>query len=321
LMLPSFILAGRRPLCRCVRLDLAPHPVRPGPRHLPLSERRRWCVLLSPFLLTSIDPELSRLLLFSSPDLVAQNPIANAALGGALKSRLALAINSSANKCPTVEHGTAICSRTCDFTASPFLFRFPTLRSPTELTCSLALLSFPQCNKGYTKSGSVCVPNTPAPSPTPTVNLGRRSRSALARGKEICSRRAGFEMCPIAGRNDAFDCVDTRSGLETCGGESSVWILLPHLPHLAHRDSSTDSLSSVRSSSSGCPQAYPSLLFFNSPSGFTSSASIGTDCSAIPNVDSVSCSRGSCLVESCLNGFKLSDDRSSCIPDPFYRRV
>jgi hypothetical protein len=81
-------------------------------------------------------PTLVRLLRFPSPplhlsaqtraeaprlspsDFAAANPAVNAALGGTLKATLAAAINSSANKCPTVEHSSRVCAQTCDFTVS-----------------------------------------------------------------------------------------------------------------------------------------------------------------------------------------------------------
>ena len=39
----------------------------------------------------------------------------------------------------------------------------------------------------------------------------------------------------------------------------------------------------------------------------------GRDCTAIPGVNSVECSVGSCLVHSCVEGWEVSEDASSCI--------
>ncbi|KAI0373823.1 hypothetical protein BV20DRAFT_678096 [Pilatotrama ljubarskyi] len=44
------------------------------------------------------------------------------------------------------------------------------------------------------------------------------------------------------------------------------------------------------------------------------SADGGRDCSAIPNVDSVTCRRGACVIGRCAPGYVVSENGSSCIP-------
>lgn len=39
----------------------------------------------------------------------------------------------------------------------------------------------------------------------------------------------------------------------------------------------------------------------------------GRDCTAIEHVSSVKCADGQCLVRACRQGYKVSDDRSSCV--------
>ncbi|WVR05898.1 hypothetical protein IAU60_002924 [Kwoniella sp. DSM 27419] len=54
----------------------------------------------------------------------------------------------------------------------------------------------------------------------------------------------------------------------------------------------------------GC--MYPSVSMDNTPQA------IGTDCTAIPNIDIVSCIHGSCLIEACAKGFQLASNGTSC---------
>jgi hypothetical protein len=42
-------------------------------------------------------------------------------------------------------------------------------------------------------------------------------------------------------------------------------------------------------------------------------ASAGRDCSAIPNVDAVSCANSACVIEACKPGFALSADGRDCV--------
>ncbi|TFK48053.1 hypothetical protein OE88DRAFT_598954 [Heliocybe sulcata] len=50
------------------------------------------------------------------------------------------------------------------------------------------------------------------------------------------------------------------------------------------------------------------------PRGGNRSADGGRDCSAIPNVDDVICSRGSCNILKCSKGSVLSADKENCVP-------
>ncbi|EPQ61267.1 hypothetical protein GLOTRDRAFT_32348 [Gloeophyllum trabeum ATCC 11539] len=53
----------------------------------------------------------------------------------------------------------------------------------------------------------------------------------------------------------------------------------------------------------------------------TPSTDGGRDCSAIPHVDDVSCSNGTCKIRKCSRGFMLSEDQDNCIPARQKRKV
>ncbi|EIW59555.1 uncharacterized protein TRAVEDRAFT_147597 [Trametes versicolor FP-101664 SS1] len=115
----------------------------------------------------------------------------------------------------------------------------------------------------------------------------KRAPRALPRE---CAR--GHQSCPIygvraggAGYVRGHECVDVRSDLESCGG----------------------------------------CVADDAPANGERSAGGGRDCSAIPHVDSVTCSAGACVIGRCEQGFSVSADGSRCVRSlsvqaAYYRR-
>ncbi|KAI0770393.1 hypothetical protein C8Q74DRAFT_1369565 [Fomes fomentarius] len=140
----------------------------------------------------------------------------------------------------------------------------------------LGATSAQQCGKspgsGLTQckmSGEKC-PNGGGSSPT-GMYRGRSVR------RDACPK--GHKNCPVYGLTPhgrgylrAYECVDVRNDLESCGGCAAN----------------------------------------DSPFG-ERAADGGRDCSAIPNVDSVTCMGGECVIAKCSNGHRLSPDGANCV--------
>ncbi|KAL7411105.1 hypothetical protein BDY24DRAFT_417443 [Mrakia frigida] len=124
----------------------------------------------------------------------------------------------------------------------------------------------------------------------------------LQKGEEECERREGgkgaWKFCPVGevsahalqGEVHGWECLNVASGLESCGGCPSNSALISGQGSHAAPHPALDALAIAAS-----------LLLL--PRDVT----IGQDCSAIPNVNSVECIQGSCVVNSCLHGFTLSE--------------
>ncbi|EJT98110.1 hypothetical protein DACRYDRAFT_118871 [Dacryopinax primogenitus] len=84
---------------------------------------------------------------------------------------------------------------------------------------------------------------------------------------------AGERVCGTANGKSQWECVNVLSELESCGGCTYA----PPFPELA------------------------------------ATTPLGTDCTSIPHVADVRCSRGACVVQKCDDGFVPSSDRSTCI--------
>ncbi|KAH9892002.1 hypothetical protein C8Q73DRAFT_100038 [Cubamyces lactineus] len=90
----------------------------------------------------------------------------------------------------------------------------------------------------------------------------------------------GQRSCPLYGSRDGVgvpkghECVDVRRDLESCGG---------------------------------CVALDDSLFGERTADG-------GRDCSAIPNVDSVTCRAGECVIGRCVPGYVVSADGERCVP-------
>lgn len=134
---------------------------------------------------------------------------------------------------------------------------------------------YPQCPKNYEwcspEWACVPVPTKPTPSPPkPSKKPGKGKREAqVKRIEEIPLPKmcpVGYDACPIptaTGLSADYECIDTTSELESCGGCASL--------------------------------------------------GEGQDCTAIPGVWNVACTRGQCQVSSCAPGFTLSKAEGRCI--------
>ncbi|KAF8955041.1 hypothetical protein BDZ97DRAFT_1765558 [Flammula alnicola] len=132
--------------------------------------------------------------------------------------------------------------------------------APPNMSCNGVCGSFPQ------GCGSA-VPNS----------MKKRTESIVTIGqaKAICPHDAA--VCGIPGRENtfAFECIDTKTTKDSCGG-----CMVPH---------SFFEAEPVRQSS-------------------------GKDCSSITNVKSSSCSNGGCVVHSCNDGWLPSPTNDECVP-------
>ncbi|KAI4524958.1 hypothetical protein K525DRAFT_291240 [Schizophyllum commune Loenen D] len=119
-------------------------------------------------------------------------------LKGPLKAALALLINTDPTRaqCPPVPpHASRVCK--------------------VDDPCGI------QCDKGYTRHGNVCCPPSGCPSAALTRPNKRRLSSRVTTYEEAqktCSARES--VCGIAGHEGTldFECVDTTSTLDSCGG-------------------------------------------------------------------------------------------------------
>lgn len=89
----------------------------------------------------------------------------------------------------------------------------------------------PQCPPGWGWNGgsTCCTPHTPTPpAPTPSSKPGKggyhgHKRAHKARNVSLCPN--SMEACPIAGLTgltDDWECLDTRTELQSCGGCAST---------------------------------------------------------------------------------------------------
>ena len=131
---------------------------------------------------------------------------------------------------------------------------------------------------------------TGACGPAPTAVLGRatyKRKQAVKLWHTYCTGQ-GASACGVLGTRDGWECIDTMSDLESC---ASFFCLF------------ATCLFSEQSAGGGCVI----------PLG--QEAASGTDCSALPGVQDVSCVRGKCVVERCQEGFALLPaDNSRCEP-------
>ncbi|WVF70466.1 hypothetical protein IAT40_005256 [Kwoniella sp. CBS 6097] len=124
----------------------------------------------------------------------------------------------------------------------------PPTCSTTEILCN---------SKCYPRSSYTC------PSGLPVAITSKRAESCPV----------GFSKCAVGALGaNMWECVDTKSDIESCGG---------------------------------CMYPTPSLT---NPMAL----SVGTDCTSIPNVSGVSCNSGACLIDSCAKGYRLNGNGTSC---------
>ncbi|WWC98603.1 hypothetical protein V866_005496 [Kwoniella sp. B9012] len=107
----------------------------------------------------------------------------------------------------------------------------------------------------------------------PTGNARRQLRERLRRAQvtqyQYCP--SGLTGCIVGSDSEAFECIDTKADLESCGG---------------------------------CMNGLYGPTVRNS-------TSVGVDCSALPNValGGVTCTRGRCEVSACKYGYALVDNQ------------
>ncbi|KAI5885652.1 uncharacterized protein SCHCODRAFT_02681702 [Schizophyllum commune H4-8] len=119
-------------------------------------------------------------------------------LKGPLKAALALLINTDPTRahCPPVPpHASRVCK--------------------VDDPCGI------QCDKGYTRHGNICCPPSGCPSAALTRPNKRRLSSRVTTYEEAQKTcRPRESVCGIAGHEGTldFECVDTTSTLDSCGG-------------------------------------------------------------------------------------------------------
>ncbi|WVW82317.1 hypothetical protein I302_104323 [Kwoniella bestiolae CBS 10118] len=131
----------------------------------------------------------------------------------------------------------------------------PTGQCLTPPTCSSTEIL---CNNAcYPRSSYTC------PSGLPVQIQSKRSESCPV----------GMEKCSVGALGGGqWECVDTKSDIESCGG---------------------------------C--MYPTPTELN-----PLALSTGTDCTSLPGTNGVSCIQGQCQIQSCAKGFKLANNGTSC---------
>ncbi|KAI0777856.1 hypothetical protein BC629DRAFT_1290184, partial [Irpex lacteus] len=141
-----------------------------------------------------------------------------------------------------------------------------------EFSTSLCSDSDPcgfECKPPYTKVGDKCECKAPY-----MLCNGQCTLPPGGVSQWYCIfERPYSDVCGVYGGEEyAYECVNTKTNLESCGG---CLIPNPFRPH-------------------------------------TASSATGVDCAAIDHADSVSCASGRCIVESCENGWEVDSARSSC---------
>ncbi|KAF7793465.1 hypothetical protein EIP86_004577 [Pleurotus ostreatoroseus] len=150
------------------------------------------------------------------PGLLSSNGICVTAVGltstSAVTNSLTDMVNNAADhkKCTYPDHAVPKCSPTnpCDFTCKDGFTPFPT-KNPTECVCSAP---FKVCNGICGHFGSVC----------PSSGPKKREAEVLQRRAEA-SCDVGYTACGVYGwqgfdSTEAWECIDTMSDLESCGG-------------------------------------------------------------------------------------------------------
>ncbi|EKM53240.1 uncharacterized protein PHACADRAFT_259454 [Phanerochaete carnosa HHB-10118-sp] len=174
---------------------------------------------------------------------------------------LSLLINTGPNSqhCTYPDNCDPVCSSSepCGFQCHP-----PYVKQGNQCVCAPPYVS---CNGKCLPPGSTCgsaIPRT----------LAARADSLLNRAQASCKPHES--VCGVYGSTDstAFECVDTRNDLESCGGCMAP---SPFAPNNA-------------------------------------SAPVGRDCTAIQGVDSVTCAQGGCAVQSCSSGWAVNDAEDGC---------
>lgn len=99
----------------------------------------------------------------------------------------------------------------------------------------------------------------------------------------------GFDLCGVFnGKGDSWECLDTRSDLESCEfcpPSRILWLCLTQNLDVG----------------GGCTVPILGMK------------ATGMDCTSITGVENVSCVSGRCVISSCQADYFLSEDRAACI--------
>ena len=138
-----------------------------------------------------------------------------------------------------------------------------------------------------------CGSAAPHPYKRLSPEIKARSHGIFSNEDAKATCRHDERVCGVYDGSDAFECLNTDIALESCKCQ-------PHCTNILIEFNS-DTLSG-----GGCMSPNPFL--YDSEQGPE-----GVDCTAIPHVLDVRCSRGHCVVHRCEKGFFPSSDRSECV--------
>ncbi|KAI0635190.1 hypothetical protein C8Q77DRAFT_1156513 [Trametes polyzona] len=183
---------------------------------------------------------------------------------------------------------------TLGLAAAEQAFSFMISNMPTSQACVYPQNSQPLCTREnvcgfvcdapFTAVGNLCIcAEADGCSASPLSARKTSSKSRLVKRAVIKSFAAAQTTCAahetVCGTYDGvrggFQCVDTSTNLESCGG---------------------------------CAVPHP----FGQP---PSASGTGVDCAALPYVEDVSCQAGSCAVRSCRSGWIVNNAGTGCILD------
>lgn len=132
---------------------------------------------------------------------------------------------------------------------------------------------YTMCNGVCGKFSYGCGSAAPHPYKRMSPEIKARSHGVFSNEDAMATCRHGERVCGVYDGSDAFECLNTDVALESCGGCMS-----------------------------------PNPFLYDSQQGPE-----GVDCTAIPHVLDVRCSRGHCVIRRCEEGFFPSSDRSECV--------
>ncbi|KAH9958130.1 hypothetical protein BC827DRAFT_1136777 [Russula dissimulans] len=211
-----------------------------------------------------------------------------------VKADLSSLITGCANsqRCRYPDHSEPACSpeNPCDFNCiSPYV------RRGNQCVCG-----YPHtlCNGvcGVFQYG--CGSAVPLQQRRGNTNLRARSRGIFTHEDALLTCDRGEQVCGVDKGSAAFECLNTNTALESC-----EWAII-HFRVDFHP-------LSLHFSGGGCVSPNPFLLI-------SEQGPEGVDCTTLPHVQNVRCSTGSCLVESCVDGYVPSADYGACIRDGFF---
>jgi len=172
--------------------------------------------------------------------------------------KLLIDLSKDHKTCTYPPYSTPFCSQDpCDFNCP-----FPFQKEGDQCVCE----------KPYVLCNGQCVASKTGTCSSAGSHPYARRMTLREEAQASCG--ANEEVCGVYGGSySAYDCVDTKKNLESCGG---------------------------------CMIPNPFLLA-------SSVSPVGVDCTSIDHVDSVSCVSGQCIVESCEKGWEVSEGSAGCV--------